>query len=246
MYRSYLIRAGASLALLASTAALPMVASADKGGAMRNYRVTLQNLTTGQPFSPPVAATHRPRLHMFQVGNLATDQLAAIAQDGNEAPMVTLLNTSGDVTQTVDVGRPLTTRGRTVGSFTDSVTFDITAHAGDRFSLATMLICTNDGFLGLDGVRLPSHGMQTFELVGWDAGRENNTEQSEDIVDPCSALGPVPLSGDPNGNRDTQVATVPPEAIHLHPGIAGSGDLSRAMHGWSNPVARVTIERLDD
>jgi Spondin_N len=246
MYRSYLIRVAASLALLAATTTLPLAASADEGAAMRHYRVTLQNLTTGQPFSPPVAATHRPRLHMFQVGRLATDQLAAIAQDGNEAPMVALLNGSSDVTQTVDIGRPLTTRGRTIGSFTDTVTFDIMAHAADRFSLATMLICTNDGFLGLDAVQLPPHGMHTFELVGWDAGRENNTEQSEDIVDPCSALGPVPLSGDPNGNRDTEVATVPPEPIHLHPGIAGSGDLSPAMHGWSNPVARVTIERLVD
>ncbi len=246
MYRSYLIRAGASLALLASTAALPVAASADEGAAMRHYRVTLQNLTTGQPFSPPVAATHRPRLHMFQVGHLATDQLAAVAQDGNEAPMVTLLNSSRDVTQTVDVGRPLTPRGRTVGSFTDTATFDIAAHAGDQFSLATMLICTNDGFLGLDAVQLPSHGMRTFDLVGWDAGRENNTEMSEHIVDPCSALGPMPLSGDPNGNRDAEVATVPPGPIHLHPGIAGSGDLSPAMHGWSNPVARVTIARLDD
>jgi hypothetical protein len=246
MNRSYVIRASVSLALLATTATLPLAASADEGAAMRHYRVTLQNLTTGQPFSPPVAATHRPRLHMFQVGHLATDQLAAIAQDGNQAPMVAVLSNSGDVTQTVDVGRPLTTRGRTLGNFSDTVTFDIMAHAGDWFSLATMLICTNDGFLGLDGIQLPSHGMRTFELVGWDAGRENNTEQSEDIVDPCSALGPVPLSGDPNGNRDTDVATVPPEPIHLHPGIAGSGDLSPAMHGWSNPVARVTIGRLDD
>ena len=56
----------------------------------------------------------------------------------------------------------------------------------------------------------------------------------------------MPLSGDPKGNRDTEVATVPPEPIHLHPGIAGRGDLNPAMHGWSNPVARVTIERLDD
>src|SRR6266849_4440540 len=58
----------------------------------QRYRVTLTNLTGGQPFSPPVAATHRPGLHMFQVGHLATDQLAAIAQDGNESPMFSLFN----------------------------------------------------------------------------------------------------------------------------------------------------------
>jgi len=159
--------------------------------------------------------------------------------------MFGLFNGSPGVTQTVDVGHPLTPHDRTVGTFTDTATFDISARAGDRFSLATMLICTNDGFLGLDGVRLPSDAARTFELVGWDAGRENNTEKSQDIVDPCSALGPVVLKGDPNGNRDAEVATVQPEPIHLHAGIAGIGDLTRAIHGWKDPVARVSIERLD-
>ena len=210
------------------------------------YRVTLTNLTGGQPFSPPVAATHRGGLHMFQVGRLATDQLAAIAQDGNEAPMVALFTGRRGVTQLVDVGRPLTPRGKVVGSFTDSVTFEITARPGDRFSIATMLICTNDGFLGLDAVELPGEGAKTFLLKGYDAGRENNTEKSIDIVDACSGLGPVVLNGDPNGNRDAQVATVPAEPIQLHPGITGIGDLSPALHGWTNPVARVTIVAVDN
>ena len=43
------------------------------------------------PFSPPVAATHDAGLHVFQVGQLASDELAAIAQDGNEVPMADLL-----------------------------------------------------------------------------------------------------------------------------------------------------------
>jgi len=50
---------------------------------------------------------------------------------------------------------PLTPNGHEVGDFTDTLTFDITARPGDRLSLATMLICTNDGFTGLDAARLP-------------------------------------------------------------------------------------------
>ncbi len=42
------------------------VASADGGKA--TYKVTIENLTTGQPFSPPVAATHRSNVRMFRVG----------------------------------------------------------------------------------------------------------------------------------------------------------------------------------
>jgi hypothetical protein len=237
-----LLASVAALTGLVLTAVLPAASAESAAG---TYRVTLVNLTHGQPFSPPVAATHQKSIRMFQVGGLASDELAAIAQDGNEAPMVDLFNASGKVTEVVDVGRPVTAHGTTVGSFTDSAAFEIRAAAGDRLSLSTMLICTNDGFLGLDAVKLPKHGSETFSVNGYDAGREQNTERSEDLVDPCSALNPsFPLAGDPDGNADAAVATVPAEPIHHHPGIAGVGDLSAANHGWIDPVATVTVERI--
>jgi hypothetical protein len=232
----------AGLATLALTAIVP--AAFGTSPELGAYRVTLVNLTSSQPFSPPVAATHQKTIRMFQVGSLASAELAAIAQDGDEMPMFTRFATSDKVTQTVDIGRPLTRSGTTVGSFTDTATFEINAAPGDKFSIATMLICTNDGFLGLDSVKLPKKGAQTFFLAGYDAGAEENTEQSVDIVDPCSVLGPTPLPGDPDGNRDSEVATVPAEVIQHHAGIQGVGELSIAQHGWSDPVASVTIERI--
>jgi hypothetical protein len=218
------------------------------GGELETYRVTLRNLTSGQPFSPPVAATHRKSIRMFDVGAFASDQLAAIAQGGDQLPMFDLFNASPRVTQTVDVGKPLTPAGKVVGAFTDTVTFEISARRGDRLSLATMLICTNDGFLGLDAVKLPDGGQKTFSVNGYDAGRENNTEISPDIVDPCSALGPAALPGDPDGNLDggPGVTTTPPARIAHHPNITGVGELSTLLHGWQDPVATVTVELLDD
>ncbi len=210
------------------------------------YRVSLQNLTGGQPFSPPAAATHDEDIHMFQVGELATDELAAIAQDGNEIPMVNLFNSlrlDDNVTDVVDVGRPITPRRVVKDGFTDSVTFMIRAHSGHRFSIATMLICTNDGFTGLDGVKLPKHGTRVFLTNAYDAGREVKTEKQPDIVEPCSLLGPVVLPGvHPSPNFDPPI--VPPYPIRMHAGIQGVGDLSIALHGWVNPVAKVTITRV--
>src|SRR6266508_612156 len=114
-------------ALITVAAAAALTATASGGpAALATYRVTLVNLTGGQPFSPPVAATHAGGLHMFQVGQLATDELAAIAQDGNEVPMAALFKASPNVTEVVDVGRPLTPHGKVVGSFTDTATFEIT------------------------------------------------------------------------------------------------------------------------
>ena len=219
---------------------------ADRSHELVTYRITIQNLTHGQPFSPPVAATHRGGIRMFRLGHRASSELEAIAEDGNEAPMFNLFNGSDKVTQAVDIGRPLTPSGKVVGSFTDSVTFEIQARPGDRFSLATMLICTNDGFTGLDRVKLPKEGSSVFWLNGYDAGTEDNTEKSADIVDPCSALGPAPLAGDPNGNEDAAVDTHPHQPIQHHPNITGAGDLSVGDHGWTDPVAKVTIEPVDD
>ena len=245
MRRLKLLGAVTVLAATLLSAAPPAFAGGGRAhDDLRTYHVTLQNLTHGQPFSPPVAATHEKGIHAFRVGRTASDELAAIARDGNEVPLANLLRSSDNVTAVVDVARPLTPSGKTVGSFTDTITFDITAEPGDRFSLATMLICTNDGFLGVDGVKLPKHGSRTFDLAGHDAGREENTEKSADIVDACSALGPVRLDGDPNGNNDASVETIPAQPITLHPGIQGGGDLSPAMHGWNDPVARLTIERV--
>jgi hypothetical protein len=32
--------------------------------------------------------------------------------------------------------------------------------------------------------------------------------------------------------------------IHHHPGIAGVADLVPAIHGWTDPVAEITVERV--
>lgn len=232
------------LAALALLGALVVPAAVPAGPELSTYRVTISNLTESQPFSPPVASTHQKAIRMFQVGRLASQELESIAEDGDEVPMFMRLSASDKVTQAVDVGRPLTRMGTTFGSFTDSATFEISAAPGDKFSIATMLICTNDGFLGLDAVKLPRDGSLTYRLAGYDSGTEQNTEQSVDLVDPCSALGPMPLPGDPDGNRNNDVATVPPDVIAHHPGIAGVGELSADAHGWTNPVAEVLIERI--
>ena len=211
---------------------------------LTTYRITIKNLAQGQPLSPPVAATHSLGIQMFTRGKLASPELEALAEDGNHLELFDLFSDSAKVTDVVDVGVPLTPRDKVVGDFVDYATFEITARPGDRLSLATMLICTNDGFAGLDGVRLPRRDARAFLLRGYDAGTEDNTEKSQDIVDACSALGPMPLAGDPNGNEDAAVDADPHRSVRRHPGIWGVGDLSIADHGWRGPVGLVIIEQM--
>ena len=226
---------------------LIFVASASTAAAHSHgarFRVTLENLAAGQPLSPPVAVTHRLPVRLFTVGRPASGAIEALAEDGNESVAVDMLTGAAHVTEVVDVGMPLTPHGTTFGDFTDTVTFEISAQPGDRLSLASMLICTNDGFTGADGARLPRRGVVNYYLNAYDAGTEDNTEASSDIVDPCSALGPVGLNGDPNGNEDAAVNTDPAQNIQYHAGIAGTADLLEA-HNWDGPIARLTIERID-
>lgn len=219
---------------------------ASDGDHLRTYRVSIENETDGQPFSPGVAVTHRRSVNLFQVGHQASPGIEAIAEDGNEGPAVAAAMGAAGVTDVFDINQPITPKDTTVGSFTDEFTFEIQARPRDRLSLAVMLICTNDGFTGLDSVRLPKEDSVTYRSAGYDSATEDNTEQSEDIVDPCSGLGPAPLAGDPNGNEDAAVDTSPHGNIHHHPGIQGGADLSPALHDWSNPVAEITIELIED
>jgi hypothetical protein len=102
-----------------------------------------------------------------------------------------------------------------------------------------MLICTNDGFTGLDGVALPG-GFQpaTYHSAGYDAGTEANDERSASIVDPCFVIGPTTGPADGNGRTATN------GNITHHPGIQGGAGLDPDAHGWEDAVARITIQRV--
>ena len=242
-FRRPIVLISGAAAVLMATAATGDVEDPPKETMM--YRVTIQNLAVGQPLSPPIVATHKGGMRLFKVGKAASSELEAIARDGDQISMFDLLTNSQHVFEVVDVGMPLTPNGSTVGPFTDSVTFMIQGRNGDRLSLASMLVCTNDGFAGLDRVKLPKKGSSVFTLHGFDAGVEDNTEMSTDIVDGCSDLGPVVLSGDPNGNVNGAVDSVPRGVIAAHGGVLGIGDLG-PEHQIPAGVAKVTITQVSD
>jgi hypothetical protein len=201
--------------------------------------MTIYNTSLGQPLSPPVVATHRRGLALFRVGRQASDAIVAIAEDGNAMPAADALAASRRVTD-VEVLDPIAPLG-TRTDVPTSRTVRVTARPGDRLSVAGMLICTNDGFAGVDRMRLPRRGTRTAVLGTYDAGSERNTELSPDIVDPCSALGPVDLDGDPNGNNNDGIDTA--QRIRHHPGVDGTvGDLLPA-HDWEL-AAVLTVRRV--
>jgi len=238
--RSRLIVSVALMAVLALAA--PALAEGDGSGGLRMYEVTLTNRAASQPISPPVLVTHDRDVRFWQLGAQASAGIIAIAEDGNDA-VAAMLDGEPGITDVGNVGQPLTRKGDTTGGFTDSVKVTIQARPGDRLSFAGMLICTNDGFTGLDSLRLSkTRRAQVAYTAAYDAGSEINTEQSEDIVDACSALGPVTLAGDANGNENAAVDGS--GLITRHRGIVGESDLLSA-HNWERGVVKVTVKMLN-
>ncbi|NNF13220.1 MAG: hypothetical protein HKN72_08355 [Gemmatimonadetes bacterium] len=238
--------------LLASTACVdesptevePQFASSAATGpaGAATYRVTLSNLTSGQPFTPPVAVTHRQSISLFEVGQPASFGVKEIAENGNLPPLIDALQVekhAADVVVTMgSTGVPPVVPGETID-------FEISTERGAKyFSFVSMLICTNDGFAGVDSERLPGAvGESTMVYVNaYDAGTEVNTEDFAHIVPPCQGL--VGVSSDDDGTGMSDPALAEGGVVHPHGGIQGGDDLLPGVHGWTDPVAMLTIERI--
>lgn len=212
------------------------------------YQVTITNLTSGQPLTPPVVATHRRPLHVFEVGEAASFGVKEIAENGNNAPLLAALGAEKRVSEVLQAGGgPLVPAGRPGAAlFPDSVTLTITADRGAKYlSFVAMLVCTNDGFTGVDSVRLPKHVGDSITVftAGYDAGTEINTEDFADIVPPCQGL--IGISSGEAGTGMSNPALAEGGVIRHHPCIQGIADLVPEVHGWADPVAKIVITRLN-
>ena len=210
------------------------------GENVRTYEVTISNMTDAQWFTPAVVVTHRGAVDLFTVGRPASFEVKEVAENGNIGPLVDLASSNRHVWDTQVV---LGTSGPPPIAPGTSVTFEISSADGAIFlSWVSMLICTNDGFTGLDSVLLPVRIGETvtFDTVGYDAGTEVNTEAWEDLVPPCAMLTGF---GDQGGTGMSNPALAEDGVIHKHDGISGTADLDADIHGWSNPVASVEVTR---
>jgi len=196
-----------------------------------SFDVTITNLTTGQPITPGVLAAHLGDYSMFSSGTAATNGLQQLAENGGVPVLAAEVAGTGAVVASGVIGAaPIAPGGTVSGSI--EIVGDAT-----RFSLAAMLVCTNDGFGGVDGEMLPKHvgDQATFQAQAYDAGTEINTESFGDLVPPCDGdLG--------TGTGMSNPALAENGTVQPHSGIAGIADLTDA-HDWNGPVLSITIER---
>lgn len=223
------------------------VSSAAAAAPVATYEVTIDDLTSGQPMTPPVVATHRAATGIFTVGQPASFALKEIAENGNLAPMIAQLGADKHVSDSVAAAAPLVPAGLPASAFGKSVTLTLTASKGAKFlSWVSMLVCTNDGFTGVNSLRLPKDvgDRVVVHTAGYDAGTEVNTEDFADIVAHCQEFVGVSSGESDPGTSTSNPALAEGGVIHHHPGIAGRDDLVPAIHGWTDPVAKITVKRV--
>lgn len=205
------------------------------------YEVTIENLSKqGQPFTPPVAATHPPYLRLFIPGFRTINGVKEIAENGNVAPLADGLAKSRFVTDSLIV---LGAAGDPPPIFSGAKrSFQIQGRPGDAISYVAMLICTNDGFTGITTYLPYSIGQtSTRYSVAYDAGTEINTEAYADIVPPCAQ---ITVGQNKGGTDQSNPALAENSVTKLHRNIRGNGDLTKAIHAWPEPVAKISIKRI--
>ncbi len=245
--KSLQLRAGfraLGTALAAASILTVSTASADNDnwrGA--TYKVTITNLTTGQPFTPPVIAVHNRRANVFALGTPASEGVRQIAENGNNAPLVSALSSDPNVRQVIEGTAPIVPAANPGGTpFDSQATFKFRTNGRARFvSFVSMLICTNDGFTGVNTIRLPARST-TILARGYETRTEQNTEDFADIVPPCQGL--IGVSSDDAGTGTSNPLLGENGIVIPHPGVVGDNDLDSRVHDWADPVAKIVIERV--
>jgi hypothetical protein len=209
----------------------------------RDISVEITNLTNAIYFTPLLIAAHNRDTDLFEVGEEASLDLQAMAEGGDTSGLVSELEATGGSYDADPVPGLLAP-----GESTET-TLEIHGRSNSRLSVVAMLLPTNDGFIGLDSVKIPRHrGTYTYYAKAYDVG----TEANDEIINGGGAPNTLGIPADPGGNAgEGGVSTIGPDhndKVHVHRGtlgdldpLGGISDLDSSVHQFQNPVARIVV-----
>ncbi len=204
--------------------------------------VKITNLTQGMYFTPLLLSAHPDTADLFSLGDSASVEVQAMAEGGDISGLLGIADSVGAVSEENPAGGLL-------APGTSTMVTNMATGANDRLSIVSMILPTNDGFVGLDSWKIPEvAGTYTLYLNAYDAGTETNDE----IVNGGGALGVAGIPVNPGANGGTNASGVTStesnQMIHIHRGnigdtnlTGGISDVDSRIHRWLNPVAKVTV-----
>jgi len=221
--------------------AIALTAASISTASAQNVTISLTNLTHGSHFTPLLISAHADGQHLFELGTAASSNLQAMAEGGDTSGLNTdLTNQNADSHNAAGLTAPGATE-----------TFNLmTQVTNTQLSVVGMVLPSNDGFVGLDALTIPTEaGTYTYYLNAYDSG----TEANDEIINGAGAPGAPGIPADPLGSGGTGATGVAGSdsnaTVHIHRGVigdtdatGGASDLDSRVHRWLNPVARLVIE----
>ena len=226
----------ASLALAAAVSTSPALAT--------DFSVSVTSLTRGLYFTPLLVAAHNSDNQLFTTGQAASTGLQEMAEGGSIASLVTTLTgINATIVENPAAGLLGPGQSTSTNMNTDN------AAENTQLSVVAMVLPTNDGFLGLNAITIPTEaGTYTYNVNAYDAGTEANDEIRGGGAPGAAgfpAPGPVDVASGQNG---TGINATVEGFVHIHRNVlgdtdaaGGASDIDSTVHRWLNPVARVTI-----
>ena len=203
------------------------LSDADEVPAAVEFGLTIDNLTLGQPITPPLAVVHDPNVDVLVYDSPdELEGIADLAEGGARDALAATLRTRPGVVavKNLDAVGPIP-----AGT---SLIADASGVLGAHVSVVGMFACTNDAYilaaLPVEGTAGEVRQASTVAAV-IDSGSEANDETAATV--PCLGGGPAAFSpGLGEGSRS------------VHAGITGGADLDPVQHGWTaETTARVSI-----
>ncbi|MFB9217901.1 spondin domain-containing protein [Vibrio sinaloensis] len=226
------------LLVAASVGLLAGCPSSDDDDKTKSYRYTVNvaNQTANQPMSPLAVLVHNSDYQLFDVGQSASVELEYLAEGGSNAELIALAGSNDDIDQGIS-GNGLLLPGNS-----DEVTITLDPSDYGYLSVASMLVNTNDAFIGETGLSLKTLSVgESFEMNMnvWDSGTELNDELAATIPGPAG--GGEGFNATRNDSND---------AVSFHAGVISQDDglvtsALSANHRFLNPGAKVTITRIE-
>ncbi|MDP5054928.1 MAG: spondin domain-containing protein, partial [Congregibacter sp.] len=132
-------------------ASLALLASAIAPAGAAQFDVEIINLTRGSYFTPLLVAAHPPSARLFMPGESASASLQAMAEGGDISGLVADLEAIS-ATVVANPAEGLLAPGQRTTAMLDTDA----APDNTRLSIVSMILPSNDGFMGLNAIEIPT------------------------------------------------------------------------------------------
>ena len=201
---------------------------------MMSFDVSVSNITNAQPLSPVALIAHDGSFQAWAIGEAAGAGLEVLAESGSPADLIAEADAASVYMTAAGADVIMPGAGEMLALSFEEQTDAV-------LSVATMLVNTNDAFIGAQNVDLSQLAVGDsvqLSLPVYDAGTEANSETAASIP------GPAAMGEGFNADRDDV------DYVSRHPGVVTSSDGYSASalteaHRFDSPAARITITRTE-